>query len=90
MGSSNGTWLNRARLRPFIDVECQPGDVLAFGEPGLMLRMVAVNPIRQLSAMESALLLLPPLEVRSTTAHHAWNYTLVCACVCVCVCVNLV
>ena len=63
LGSSNGTWLNRARLRPFIDVECQEGDVVAFGEPGMAMRIAPGVSDRLGLAVERALPLLPPLQV---------------------------
>ena len=61
--STNGTWLNRAKLRAFVDVEVQPGDMIALGEPGLAFRLAAVDAERQQTAVAAALQLLPPPEV---------------------------
>eukprot|EP00884_Botryococcus_braunii_P006399 jgi/Botrbrau1/15760/Bobra.4_1s0124.1 len=38
--SKNGTYVNRARIRPLIPVEIKPGDVLAFGDMKIAYRVV--------------------------------------------------
>ena len=39
LSSTNGTFLNRGRLRPLLPVEIKPGDVIAFGVPRLCLHL---------------------------------------------------
>ena len=42
LGSTNGTWVNRARITPFKEVPLYPGDVVCFAEPNIAFQVQAV------------------------------------------------
>ena len=43
LGSTNGTFVNRGRIRPHYDVMVRPGDVVAFADADLAFRVVALR-----------------------------------------------
>lgn len=44
LGSTNGTWLNRAQLRPHRDTQIRAGNTVAFGDSSIAFRLVALEP----------------------------------------------
>lgn len=44
LGSTNGTWVNRAKITPFVEVPLYPGDVVCFAEPGIAFEVRTAEP----------------------------------------------
>ena len=64
LGSSNGTWLNRAKLRRFTDAECRAGDIISFGTLENAFRLTPARPgAKPPLAVEQAIALLKTQEV---------------------------
>ncbi|BDA46038.1 probable GTP diphosphokinase CRSH, chloroplastic at N-terminal half [Coccomyxa sp. Obi] len=54
LGSTNGTWVNRARLRAHSDTQIRSRDTVAFGDSAVAFRVVALAPDNIPSALETA------------------------------------
>lgn len=54
LGSTNGTWVNRAQLRPHRDTQIRSRDTVAFGDSAVAFRVVALGPENIPSALETA------------------------------------
>lgn len=54
LGSSNGTWVNRAQLRPHRDTQIRARDTVAFGDSSVAFRLVALEPDNIPTALETA------------------------------------
>lgn len=61
LGSTNGTWLNRAQLRPRTDTHIRPGDLLRL-PGGLALRLVGLDPAAFPSPIQRGAALLPAAQ----------------------------
>lgn len=44
LGSTNGTLVNRGRIRPHLDVTLRPGDILSLGDQDISFRVFAHSP----------------------------------------------
>lgn len=54
LGSTNGTWVNRAQLRPHRDTQIRARDTVAFGDSRIAFRLVALEPDNIPTALETA------------------------------------
>ena len=61
LGSTNGTWLNRAQLRPRTDTHIRPGDLLCLAS-GLAFRLVGLDPAAFASPIQRGAGLLPAAQ----------------------------
>ena len=65
LSSLNGTWVNRAKLRPHADSQIQAQDVIAFGSSDATFQLVALDA--STSSLPSA------LEVAEVMLEGAWH-----------------
>lgn len=74
LASTNGTYVNGRKLRPFTDVECRAGDVVAFGEEEVAFQLVPAVQGPRLTALDVAVekLLLTQVVVHCCSGTPPW------------------
>jgi len=76
LGSTNGTWVNRAQLRPHRDTQIRAGNTIAFGDSSIAFRLVALEPDNIPTALRLA---ANVLEVSRSNAALAEEYDVLVA-----------